>query len=174
MIEEWKHIDGFNGKYEVSSLGQIKSLFVKYGKERILKPNTNKQGYLTVSLSKHSEIRTYRVHRIVASVFLDNPENKLHVNHIDGNKLNNTVQNLEWATPLENMTHALENELVNNKNEKNKRSRVVLQSTMDGVLLKEWPSLGEIKRSLGFHHANIIKCCSGKFQSMYGFKWAYK
>lgn len=103
MVEQFKDVQGFNGKYLVSNLGNVKSLL----RDIILKPDTqNKMGYKRVTLSKSGNTLKYSIHRLVAESFIPNPGNKPNVNHIDNNPSNNHVDNLEWCTHSENMTHA--------------------------------------------------------------------
>lgn len=125
MIENWKDMQGYEGLYQISDLGRIKSyprvVKCKESNERIIKSRILKQyhtsnHYLFVRLSKNKKQTNYRVHRLVALNFIDNPENKPCVNHIDGNKSNNRVDNLEWCTHSENMQHAVKNGLSANWN----------------------------------------------------------
>lgn len=119
MKEVWKPIEGYEGLYEVSNLGRVKNLERRipfgYGlrtiPERILKNNVNEFGYLYVRLYKDAKGKKHKIHRLVAQTFIENPENKKCVNHIDGNKQNNSVENLEWVTHSENMKHASDNKL---------------------------------------------------------------
>lgn len=120
MNEEWKDIKGYEGLYQVSSLGRVKNLeryvraknnSLRKNKEKILSFFINKNGYQEATLSKNSKKRLHRVNRLVAEAFIPNPENKPQVNHKDGNKLNNRVNNLEWCTRSENMIHAWKNGL---------------------------------------------------------------
>lgn len=99
-MERWKPIKNYEGFYEISTLGRVKS------KRGVRKPFINKYGYPCVSLWKHCVGETKPIHRLVAETFIPNPENKREVNHIDGNKQNNSVENLEWVTPSENKKHA--------------------------------------------------------------------
>ena len=110
-MEIWKSIFGYEGLYEVSNYGNVKSL-ISNGK--ILKPSKDKAGYLILTLCKDKNHKTKLVHRLVAIAFLHNPENKPEVNHKgdDGNKQNNHVYNLEWSTSLENMRHAIKNNFI--------------------------------------------------------------
>lgn len=109
-MEEWKDINGYEGYYQVSNLGRVKSLpgqrGTTYRKERILTKCLTRDGYEKVRLQHEGTDRTARVHRLVAEAFIPNPDNKETVNHIDGNKLNNVVSNLEWVDRYEQMRHA--------------------------------------------------------------------
>tara|TARA_R110002012_G_scaffold313450_1_gene525063 strand:- start:147 stop:569 length:423 start_codon:yes stop_codon:yes gene_type:complete len=117
-MEIWKEAKGFEAYYEVSNKGRVrrkkgKTVYkdgrIAYFSQTILKQSENKKGYLRVYLSKKSKKHTKAVHRIVAETFIDNPENKLTVNHKDLNKKNNSTENLEWMTNIENMRHAFNN-----------------------------------------------------------------
>lgn len=115
--EVWKDIDGYEGRYMVSNTGKVKSLSNKNAwgfshKGRILKPVLKEDGYVRVYLSNcKREKRLYYVHRIVASAFIQNPDNLPQVNHIDGNKQNNNMNNLEWCTIGDNVRHGFKNGL---------------------------------------------------------------
>jgi hypothetical protein len=118
MIEEWRDIVGYEGLYEVSNTGLIRSVhrvIVRSTgnkhtvKPKILKPHPDKKGYLRTALSGKGKLRTVKVHREVAKAFHNNPHNKETVNHKDCNKKNNSASNLEWMTNLENYKHAKDN-----------------------------------------------------------------
>lgn len=122
MKNEWRDISGYEGFYKVSAFGEIKSLKrrverkdgrVNLYKERVLKPYINNTGYYCVILSKNSVPKAFLIHRLVAESFLNNSESKKFVNHIDGNKKNNDIRNLEWVTHIENITHAWKTGLYN-------------------------------------------------------------
>lgn len=115
MFEQWKNIKGFEKYYQVSNLGRVKSL-PRTGKysmpnEKILSLIPQKTGYLQVTLSIEGKKYPFNVHRLVALNFIDNPKNKPQVNHIDGDKKNNNVSNLEWVTHVENSRHCWDNKL---------------------------------------------------------------
>lgn len=104
--EEWRDVRDYKGLYKVSNLGRLKS--ISYGNEKIRKPVLCKPGYFSLVLYKDNFPQSARIHVLVAQAFIPNPENKAYVNHKDGNKLNNRLENLEWLTPSENLRHALD------------------------------------------------------------------
>lgn len=107
MEEIWKDIKGYEGIYQVSNLGNVKSLnFHREKKEKLLKPKLTKDGYFETTLFKEGKCKFIRTHRLVAMAFIENPLNKKEINHKDGNKLNNNISNLEWVTSSENQKHA--------------------------------------------------------------------
>lgn len=105
-MEIWRDIPGYEEIYKISNLGRIKSLHRDRIKGQILNPAKNNRGYLRLGLSGNGKVRYDSVHRLVAEAFIPNPKNLPEVNHIDGNKLNNRVENLEWVTKGENQIHA--------------------------------------------------------------------
>ena len=164
--EYWKPVVEYEGLYEVSNWGRVKSL--KFGKERILKQGKYKYGYLYVVLSKNGILKAFKVHRLVAEAFIDNPDNLPCVNHKDENKLNNNVDNLEWCTHEYNINYGTRTEKCSKK-----LSKTVLQFTLDGQFVKEWPSAIECERN-GYDNTSISKCCRGKLKTHKGFIWKYK
>lgn len=122
MIEEWKNVKGYEGLYKISNLGRVKN---KYNK--ILNGHVTK-GYVRIALSKNRKVKTTSIHRLVAEHFIDNSTNKPYVNHIDGDKQNNNVNNLEWCTQLENVHHAIKNGLLNQRGENAKRHKLTQEN----------------------------------------------
>ena len=193
-IEIWKTAvyDGelYVGLYKVSNWGRILSLDYRHtGKAELMNPFETTNGYLHVELSKNGETKTCKVHRLVAQTFLPNPENKPQVNHKiegdEGKKINMVIFNedgtidkerttIEWVTAKENNDYGTRNERAGKTNTNGKCSKRVLQFTLDGEFVREWPSTREIERQLGYNNANISACCLGKRKSAYGFRWEYK
>ena len=168
MIEEiWKDIKGFEGLYRVSNLGRVKSF---YGlKERILKPLIHSCGYYQVQLYKNLIGKNYLVHRLVWEAFNGQIPEGLQVNHINEIKSDNRLENLNLMTCKENTNYGTRNE-----RRVKKLSKVVLQFTLDNILVKEYPSLIQVYRETGFAFRNISACCNGKRKTAHGFKWKYK
>ena len=174
-MEVWKDVVGYEGLYQVSNLGNVKSLPKHKGcgvgytqPERILRNSCNGH-YLFVYLSKDHKQKMHYVHRLVAQAFIPNPENKREVNHINGVKKDNRVENLEWNTSSENTIHAFENGL------ETPYSRKILQLDKHGNLIKEWDSIIAAARSLNKPRSNISNCCRGyRYKTAYGYIWKYK
>ena len=131
MEEEiWKPIKDYEGLYEISSLGRVKSLnYHRTGKERMLNPGTDGWGYLHVILCKNGNRRIFKVHRLVANAFLENPDHKSDVNHKDENKINNCLTNLEWVTRKDNLNYGSRNERIARS-----LSKSVIQYSLDLLL----------------------------------------
>ena len=168
MTEEiWCPIKGYECLYEVSDQGRVKS--IGYGKERILKPQRIKTGYLMVFLCKNGEIKQCLVHRLVAKTFIPNPDNLPQVNHKDENKENNSVQNLEWCSEKYNANFGSRNQRIAEK-----CSKPVLQYEKSGEFVREWKSTRDVERNLGYAYQHISDCCLGKLKSSNGFVWRFK
>lgn len=174
--EIWKDVVGYEGLYKVSNFGRIKScpLRSNHNGELIMK-NQIITGYKVVSLCKNNKMKLVKVHRLVAIAFIDNPDNKPQVNHIDGNKLNNNVDNLEWVTAQENSLHAFRLGLrESQKGKENNRSVVVQQLDTNGNIKAEYFGTREAERQTLVNHSAISACCKGKLKSAGGWRWQYK
>ena len=169
-IEVWKPIEGYEGIYEVSSFGRVRSLdrIVDFGNEnysrqmlckgKIMKGSISHNGYIYVSLClQNKKVRTY-IHRLVANAFIPNPNNLSTVNHKDGNKHNNTVANLEWASYSDNNQHAYDNGLV-----KSKRRVRRIRCIETGEIYK---SGAEASRKLGYDASTILRTCHGIYETL--------
>ena len=182
MTEEvWRDIEGYEGLYQVSNMGRVKSLertyIDKIGRERyvkecILKPAMDKGGYLRVGLCDGKKRKTFKLHRLVCEAFHENPDNKPQVNHINEIKTDNRASNLGWATARENSNFGTRNERIGKKSAITK-SKPIAQYTLNGKLLKVWPSTQEAQRQTGFSQGNICKSANGGYKQAYGFIWKY-
>lgn len=171
--EVWKPIPNFEGCYEISTFGRVKSL--KYGRVKILKPYKGKSGYYYVVLVKDGAIRkTIKVHRLVAETFISNPDNLPCINHRNEIKTDNSVWNLEWCTEKYNRNYGFAPNLLTEKLTNGKKSKPVYQYTLDCVLIRVWPSTAECGRN-GFNQAAVSDCCLGarRRKTYKGFLWSY-
>ena len=169
MKEEWRNIEGYEGKYEVSNRGNMKSLNYNHtGKEKIMKPQKNRDGYLIICLWKDGKAKNYYVHRLVAAAFCDNPHGFKEVNHIDEDKTNNCADNLEFCSKSYNNNYGTRNKRIAEK-----RSKPVIAIDKRTGLILEFLSALEAEKETGINNGNIIKCCKGKLKSCGGFYWMY-
>lgn len=176
--EKWVSINEYNGHYEISNHGRVKSterIVCRKGKIRkihsikmpnkILKTRKDKYGYERISLHLNNIMKTFHIHKLVAIHFIQNPKNKPEVNHIDGNKLNNCVDNLEWVTGKENIQHAHLNNLI-------KYTGIpVMQIDKDNKVVRVWNSGNEAARMLKIDQGAICRCCNKKNNHYKGYKW---
>lgn len=174
-MEEWRDIEGYEGLYQVSNTGKVKSLnYRKTGKEKILKPYDNGYGYLKVKLCKDGKDTSCKVHRLVAQAFLENPDDLPEVNHKNEDKTDNRVENLEWCNRSYNVNHGTRNKRVAEKNINNsKTSKPVIGINKVSGLIVEFPSLCEASRQTGIDHGHICHCLKGRLKSAGGFYWIY-
>lgn len=176
--EIWIDIDGYEEVYQVSNFGRIKSLsrmiFNGKGyylsKEKILKGSKNEKGYLQVELLGKPML----IHRIVATMFIDNPYNKPQVNHIDGDKTNNHVLNLEWCDNSENQIHAYKLGLSKRSEDAGKKKKKVCQIDLEtGKIINIFDSIADAKRYFNVSKINISEVCKGNRKSCLGYGWKY-
>lgn len=178
-MEVWKDIQGYEGIYQVSNMGRVKRLVgYQCKKERILCGRLDKDGYRCVVLHKDGKEKNNKLHRMVAKAFIPNPENKNTVNHIDCNKDNNVVENLEWATDKEQMAHAKKNNRLVYTEFQKKQTQLALnkpvrQYTKDGEFVMEYSSMGHAAESMGGSRTNIHHACYGEQKTAYGFVWKF-
>jgi hypothetical protein len=186
FMENWKSVSGYEGMYEVSDCGRVRGVDrevhckngdVQARKARILKQKADRQGYYIVCLCKCGKLQFMRVHRLVGYAFIENPENKPEINHIDENTQNNCVTNLEWCTRKENVNWGTGHQRgVMNTNFKafaQRLSKKTAQLSLDGKVLKVWDSLHAICRETGYKAGHISECCHGKKKSRYGYRWSF-
>lgn len=190
-IEIWKDIPEYEGLYQVSNLGKVKSLY--FGKEKILKPSKNKDGYLHVNLWKNGKPKSFTSHKIVALAFIPNIQNLPQINHKNEIKTDNRVENLEWVSPKENCNYGTIKERksekmkgVNNPMYGKKRTaktkkkigeslkKPILQFTKDMVFIREFDSAKSASEELNINSSNIAQCCKNRYKTAGGYVWKYK
>ena len=177
-MEIWKDIKGYDGIYQISNMGRLRSLdrvvTTKAGwtqkHEGILIQTNSIQnsGYIAVPLHKNGKSVTHLLHRLVADAFAENPNNYECVNHKDQNKLNNRADNLEWCTAYYNCHYGDGAE----RSAETQRKEFY-QIDMNGNVVKKWKGFNKIQRELGYQKKLIYLCCIGKRESYIGYKWAY-
>lgn len=167
MQEIWKDVVGYEGSYQISNLGRLKSTFNGRG-TRLLRNQITNSGYYSHLLYKDSKCKIKLIHRLVAEAFIPNPLNLPEVNHKDENKLNNNVDNLEWCDHTYNVNYGTANQRM--RKTKGKR---VSQFTLDGEFVAQYDSIIGVERLFGYDHSTICKCCTGKYKQYKGFIWKY-
>lgn len=174
MDEIWKDIKNYEGLYQVSNFGNVRSLgngLSNNSKNKLLKV-FNRRKYVGVQLCKNSIKKKYMVHRLVYEAFVGEIPDGMQVNHINEDKTDNRLENLNLMTPKENTNWGTGIERCHIKN--NNRSKPVLQYDLEGNFIKEWPSVMEIERTLNYANSNISACCLNKYKQAYGYIWKYK
>lgn len=204
MEEVWKDIKGYEGKYKISNLGRILMSGIhsngrKYG-EKIKKTRVDKNGYEYANLTDwEGNVKTRKIHQLVACAFIPNTENKPCIDHIDCNRTNNNVSNLRWVTHKENANNPLtkkhlsealieacksqeyrEQRRMSAMLPKNMEARLakvlrpVLKYTKNGLFIKEFPSISDAAREVNGNVTSITRNCKGRRPSAYGYVWKYK
>lgn len=187
LVEIWKPVVGWEDSYMVSSFGRVKSLdrevqkkdgSIQIYKEKIKEPTPGKNGYLRVNLYAECKYKTCLVHRLVAEAFLPNPENKPQVDHIDGNRNNNALFNLQYVDKITNQLNPNTRTKMSlshkgkpsnwHKDEKKK-----IQFNTDGKIIKIWDTTNDAKDLIGISRQVINDACSGRCKSAGGYKWQY-
>ena len=174
MKEVWKDIEGYEGLYQVSNLGRVKSFDTKdklgrIRKGRVLKPFRKKSGYLYVDLCRNGKRKSHSLHRLVAQAFIPNPENKPEVNHIDEDKTNNIVDNLGWSTRTDNNNHGTRNERVSKIN-----SIPIIATNIKTGESKDFYGGNECARQLGLNQGHITDVLKGRLKQTGGYTFKYK
>ena len=153
-----KDVKGYEGLYAVTSCGKVWS----YRRKRFMKPSTDSEGYLKVSLYKDGKDKNYYVHRLVAEAYIPNSENLPQINHKDENKTNNCLQNLEWCDSKYNNNYGTRIEKI---------KKPILQYDLDGNFIREWPSATDVGQEV---KKQINNCLKGRCKTACGYKWVYK
>jgi len=186
-MENWKDIKGYEGLYQISDKGNIKSIdrsvvrenhFIKL-KGQLKQCSINNRGYYSTTLCKNSHYQHFVIHKLVAIAFIPNPDNKEYINHKDGNKLNNSVDNLEWVTMSENNQHAYDIGLKIGAatglfGALNPSSKPIYMLSKSGDIIKEFPGIHEAARELNLSATNICAAINGRSGSCGGYKWIHK
>lgn len=174
-MEEFKDIKGFEGLYQISNHGRIKTLIKRYSSVKYLKFGLVSSGYYSATLVKNKKRFTVSIHRLVALHFIGDSD--LCVNHKDCNKLNNKVENLEYVTYKGNMHHAIANGLMKyntDKIAKEKRKRVIQINPKDMSIVNVFESAHEASRKTKINRGNICSCCRGEIPTANNYYWKYE
>ena len=172
MTEEWKDIEGFEGKYQVSNFGRVKSLnYNRCGYSRLLVPKINNYGYEWVELFANGKGVCRQVHRLVAMAFIPNPNEYPVINHRDENIRNNRADNLEWCDQRYNTRYSLN--LHQKERSTRKHKRPIAQIDKDGNIVKIWDYSRQVEKEGNMSQWSILQCCNGKRKTAYGYTWHY-
>lgn len=163
----WKPTYIYGEQYEVNNIGEVRNRITK----NILMPQKDNKGYLRVRMSLHDRKATAKIHKLVAIAFIPNPENKPQVNHINCNKEDNRVENLEWVTNGENQIHAYKNGLNYVTGRAGRKKIPVIQLDRNGVKIDRYESIGKASRITGIQRQNIEKVIKGKRKTAGGYQW---
>lgn len=179
MEEIWKDVPGFEDSHQVSNLGRIRAkdryIKCKHGsvslkKGKILKPVVCKNGYLEAQFTVNNVRKVFLLHRLVAMVFIDNPNNYPEVNHLDEDITNNKINNLEWCSSKYNANYGTRNERCWMNNPQKKK---VNKYSIDGTFIAEYPSISTAAKEHGITDSPIVRVCKGKQNTSCGYVWKY-
>lgn len=179
----WKDIEGYEGLYQVSNTGKVRSLNYRHtGKTKVLKQHTKDNGYKRIGLNRNGKRTNYFIHRLVAQAFIPNPNNYPIINHKDENKTNNAVWNLEWCTYEYNNNYGTIKEKLSKakkgkfKGGNNSNAKPVLMFTLDGNFIRKFGCAGDANEYLGKPRSrdSISNCARGKYKTAYGYIWKYE
>lgn len=182
MKEEWRDIEGYEGIYQISNYGRVKAvdrlINDSYGriwlrKGQIRSTHIDRFGYEKVILCKNNTQKHFFIHRLVAMAFVSNPDNFPLINHIDEDKLNNRVENLEWCTPRYNSNYGSRNKKLSAKLKLIKTGKPIAQYSLNGILLRIYKNAEEAARQNSFWRTNISACCRGVKKTAHGYKWKF-
>lgn len=172
--EVWKGITGYEGIYQISNMGRVKSLervdaggHKRY--EIIMESSDDRVGYQMINLSKDGKTKTFKVHRLVTLAFIENKNNLPQVNHKDEIKHNNEVSNLEWCSHSYNINYGT---CIDRG--ARKQSKEVYQYDLNNKFINKFKSGMDVERKLGFDQAYVNHCCNGKYKKAYGYIWSYE
>lgn len=173
MNEIWKDIEGYEGFYQVSNMGRVRSL--KYNQEKILNGYKDSKGYLIVRLLKNKKSKDYKIHRLVATCFLSNNFNRTEIDHINCNRSDNRVENLKWVNHKENCNNPItkQNYSKCRIGDLSPLAKPIIQFNKNGEFIKKWNCIRDVERLLNFSNKNISSCCTGKRKTAYGYIWRY-
>jgi hypothetical protein len=172
QTEQWRDINGYEGLYQASDEGRVKSL--RFGKEKILKARDDGHGYFQVGLFKDGKQVFKRVHRLVAEAFLPNPNNYKEINHKDEDKTNNSVENLEWCDRKYNINYGtgVQRRAEKQINDPKRSKRVDQIDMVSGEVIRQWASTAECGRN-GYDQGAVSRCARGKLKQFKGYVWKY-
>lgn len=174
MEEIWKDVIGYEGFYQVSNLGRVRSLDrISFGRKQkggILKPTKKRDGYMYVTLCNENGHKKHLVHRLVAQSFISNPNNLPFINHKDEKPVNNCVTNLEWCDCKYNVNYGTCKERIALS-----RSKPISQYELNGKFIRNWDSCMQVEKEIGYDQTSISKCCLQKEHcyTAYGFQWRF-
>lgn len=176
----WKEIPEWSGLYEVSNLGRIKSLRRPHVPSDVIKkPQKTREGYLHIQLANKEIKKCVYIHRVVAEVFIPNPDGKTQVNHKNGNPADNRVNNLEWCTTSENILHSFaelgrQGSQIGNTGANSPHHKGVMQYSKSGCFVQKYDSIKQAAESAGVTSAAIIRACKNFEMSSGGYRWKYE